>query len=246
MHTVNFWHQLNLHRAKIVFLVVFLSGIHVFGQTRKQGVTLHRLDSDQKKTQYGFFLGAHQNYYGIKYSEAFDTPQYEQIGSIVSQKSAGFNLGFMVNFRLADQFTLRFVPVKIGLYQSTVEYNYIDGTVDTQLIESTRIEPGIFIKYRSIRRNNSRMYIVAGVSGSARAGKEDLVTSTDRLEISRLNAKMEFGIGLERYFEFFKFAPEIRYARGLMNVMNNSSNIYHDGLTRLTTHNFTLYLHFSD
>lgn len=246
MQTTHFWYQLHIHRAKVIFLVILLGTTAVSAQSRKQGITLHRLESDKKKIQYGFFLGAHQNYYGVKYSEAFDTPQYDDISSVVSQKSAGFNLGFMVNFRLDDQFTLRTVPVKIGLYQNTVDYNYTDGTVDSQLIESTRIEPGVFLKYRSIRRDNSRMYMVFGLSASLRAGKEDLITNSDRLEIRRLNAKVEFGIGLERYFEFFKFAPEIRYARGLMNVMNNSSNIYHDGLMRLTTHNFTLYLHFSD
>ena len=151
MHTTDVWHQLNIHRAKVIFLLVFLGATSLYAQTRTPGVTLHRLDSDKKKIQYGFFLGAHQNYYGVKYSEAFDTPQYEEISSITSQKSAGFNLGFMVNFRLDDQFTIRTVPVKIGLYQNTMEYNYTDGTVDEQLIESTRIEPGIYLKYRSIK-----------------------------------------------------------------------------------------------
>lgn len=246
MHTTDVWHQLNLHRAKVIFLSFFLCGMHLFGQAPKQGITLHRIQSDQKKVQYGFFLGAHQNYYGLKYSDAFDTSQYDDISSITSQKSLGFNLGFMVDFRLDDQFTLRTVPVKIGLYQNTVDYNHTDGDVDNQLIEATRIEPGIYLKYRSIRRNNTRMYMVLGGSVSMRAGKEDLVTNTDRLEIRRFDAKVEFGIGLERYFEFFKFAPEIRYARGLVDVMNNSTNIYHDGLIRLSTHSFTLYLHFSD
>ncbi|MEC7752565.1 MULTISPECIES: outer membrane beta-barrel protein [unclassified Roseivirga] len=246
MQATHFWNQFYLHRAKIITLFLLCVCAALGAQSRKQGVTLHRIDSDKKKTQYGFFLGAHQNYYGIRYSEAFESTQYDQIHSVVSEKSAGFNLGFMVNFRLADQFTLRLVPVKIGLYQNTVAYHNVDGSVDRQLIESTRVEPGIFLKYRSIRRENSRMYIIAGVSGSLRAGKEDLVTNTDRLEIRRMDAKAEIGFGLERYFEFFKFSPEIRYARGFMNVMNNSSNFYHDGISRITTHNFSLYLHFSD
>ncbi|HEY9116681.1 MAG TPA: porin family protein [Roseivirga sp.] len=246
MHTTDFWHQFDLHRAKVVLLIFLLSGASLFGQTRKQGVTLHRMESDQKLFKYGFFLGAHQNSYGIRYSDAFETPQYDQINSIISKSNLGFNLGFMVNYRLADQFTLRLVPVKIGLYQNTVDYHQLDGSVDSQLIESTRLEPGAFLKYRSIRRGNERMYMVAGVSASIRAGKEDLVTSTDRLEIKRFDAQLEFGIGLERYFEFFKLSPELRYARGLVNVMNNSSNIYHDGLSRISTHNFTLYFHFSD
>lgn len=246
MYTSNLWHKLYLHRTKIIVLLLVCCSFQVEAQRRKAGLTLHRVESDLKKIKYGFFLGAHQNYYGLKYSDAFETPAYDAISSITPLKSLGFNLGFMVDFRLADQFSLRLVPVKIGLYQHKVDYNHTDGTIDQQLIESTRLEPGIFLKYRSIRRYNSRMYIIAGISGSVRSGKEDLATSVDRLEIGRSNVKIEIGIGLERYFEFFKLAPEIRYARGISNVMNDADNFYHNGINRLVTHSFSLYFHFSD
>jgi len=246
MHTLNLRHKLNLHRTKIIVLLLFLCTLQLNAQRRKPGVTLHRVESDQKSIKYGFFLGGHQNYYGLRYADAFADPEYDNVSSITPQKSLGFNLGFMLNFRLADQFSIRVVPVKIGLYQHKVDYNFTDGTVDTQLIESTRLEPGVFVKYRSIRRFNSRMYLVAGVSGSIRAGKEDQATSIDRLEIGKTNMQFEFGIGLERYFEFFKFAPEIRYARSFGNVMTDANNFYHNGINRLVTHTFSLYLHFSD
>jgi len=246
MYTANLWHKLYLHRTKIIVLLLLLSAFQVDAQRRKAGLTVHRVDSDDKNIKYGFFLGGHQNYYGLKYSDTFSTPEYANVSSITPNTSLGFNLGFMLNFRLADQFTLRVVPVKIGLYQHRVEYNYTDGTVDQQLIESTRLEPGIFLKYRSIRRYNSRMYVIAGVSGSWRAGKEDLATTIDRLEIGRSNVKIEVGIGLERYFAFFKLAPELRYARGIGNVMNETTNRWHNGIDRLVTHSFSLYFHFSD
>jgi len=248
MQTFDFWNKLNLHRAKVIALVLLLSlpmaGMQA--QSRKAGVTLHRLASDQKVFKYGFLLGIHNNSYGIKYSPRFDTPEYDQISSITATQNTGFDLGFMVNLRLADQLSIRIVPVKIGLYQSKVEYQHIDGSVEEQLIESTRIEPGVFLKYRSIRRNNTRMYLIAGISGSIRSGKEDLVTDDDRLEIRKVNMKFEVGIGLDNYFEFFKFSPEFRYARGLTNVMNSQDNFFHNALGRISTHNFTLYLHFSD
>lgn len=247
MQKPNLWHRLNLHRTKIIVLSLLLfSFVQVQAQTRRPGVTLHRVESDKKVFKYGFMIGLHSNHYGIKYSDRFGTPEFDQLSSITSKKNIGFDLGFMVNFRLADQLSIRLVPVKIGLYQHTVDYTFVDGSIDNQLIETTRIEPGVFLKYRSIRRSNSRMYIIGGVSGSIRSGKEDLVTNEDRLEIRRLNIKVEVGIGLERYFEFFKFAPELRYARGLLDVMNAQDNIFHNGLDRITTHNFTLYLHFSD
>ncbi|MCO6357818.1 putative protein-translocating porin PorT [Roseivirga pacifica] len=247
MQTTHFRYKFYLHRAKIIALLLFLVSFQAFTQQRrKPGVTLHRIESDQKKFKYGFFLGAHQNYYGLQYSDAFSGADYDNVTSITPRKNLGFNLGFMVNFRLNDQFSFRFVPVKIGLYQHTVDYNFTDGTIDQQIIESTRIEPGLFLKYRSIRRDNSRMYLIAGVSASMRSGKDDLETSQDRLEIGKFNAKFEVGIGMERYFEFFKFAPEIRYSRGLVNVMTGANNFYHNGIQRLVTHNFSIYLHFSD
>ena len=248
MQTANLWHKLHIHRAKIIALILLLSATGLVGQTRKAGITLHRVESDKKPVKYGFMLGVHQNWYGVKYSDQFSQPAYDQVSSISGISRPGFDLGFMVNFRLDDQFWLRVVPVKIGLYQNLVRYfdHNGAGNIGDQLVESTRIEPGIFLKYRSIRRNNSRMYVVGGISGSFRSGQEDLATTVDRLEIRRANIKLEFGVGLEQYFQFFKFAPEIRYARGIMNVMNDTDNFWHNGIGRLVTHNFTLYLHFSD
>uniref|UniRef100_UPI0040485604 type IX secretion/gliding motility protein PorT/SprT n=1 Tax=Roseivirga sp. TaxID=1964215 RepID=UPI0040485604 len=244
MQATHFWYKLYLHRPKIIFLLVLLLSKAAFAQ--KEPLVMHRIGTDDKLIKYGFFLGYHQNYYGIKYSDAFSTVDYDNVSSIVAQKNSGFNLGFMVNFRLDDQFIVRFVPVKIGLYQQLVSYNLTDGTVDEQLIESTRIEPGIYLKYRSIRRDNLRMYVIAGASASVRSGKAEELTTTDRLEIRKGDIKLEVGFGLENYFEFFKFAPEIRYSRGLMNVINPNDNFYSNGIDRITTHNFSIYLHFTD
>ncbi len=244
MQATNFWYKLNIHRSKIVFFLALFTANLALGQ--KAPIKLNRIGSDDKKANYGFFLGYHQNYYGIKYSDAFEGPDYDNVTSIVSKQNSGFNLGFMVNFRLADQFTLRFVPVKIGLYQHMVQYNMTDGTVDEQLIESTRIEPGLFLKYRSIRRDNLRMYVIAGISTSMRSGKAEDLGGVDKLEIRKGNLKAEIGFGFENYFEFFKLEPEIRYSRGLTNVLNPSNNFYSNGIGQITTHNFSIYFHFTD
>jgi hypothetical protein len=90
------------------------------------------------------------------------------------------------------------------------------------------------------------MYVIVGASASVRSGKAEELTTTDRLEIRKADIKFEVGVGLENYFEFFKFAPEIRYSRGLMNVINANNNFYSNGIGRITTHNFSIYLHFTD
>jgi len=246
MHTAHFWHKLNLHRTKIIVLLILVCSLQVTAQSRRAGVTQHRLESDQKPLKYGFFLGGHQNYYGLQYADAFSEGGYDNVTSITPRKSFGFNLGFMVNLRFHDQVSVRLIPVKIGLYQYNVDYNFVDGTVDEQLIESTRFEPGIFIKYRSIRRENTRMYLIAGVSSSIRSGQVNEDPTQDRLQVTKSNFQFEIGIGLEKYFEFFTFAPEFRYARSFGNVMADVDNFYHNGINRLATHTFSFYFFFSD
>ena len=244
MQTIDLRDQFYLRRAKIIFLFLICWGGCAWAQ--KGPITYHRPDSDNKTFKYGFFLGMHQNSYAIQYSDLFETDQYENIESITPRLKAGFNLGFMFNIRLHEQFDLRVVPVKIALYQHEVDYNRVDGEVDTQLIESTRIEPGIFLRYRSIRRGNSRMYVIGGISGSQRSGKADEDPNAIRLAVKKTHLAAEIGFGADLYFKYFKFSPELRYAHGLTNVLAGDSNIYTDGLKRVTTHNFSLYLHFSD
>lgn len=244
MQTAHIWHKLYLHRAKIIILTGLFLGNLALAQ--KAPVTQHRLAGDKAFIKYGFFLGSHQNSFGIRYSSAFESsPALEDLLAINSKQKAGFNLGFMADFRLADQFALRIVPVKIGLYQHEVDYVMADGTVDTQLIETTRLEPGAFLKYRSIRRGNTRMYLIAGMSGSLRTGKAK-ETDTGGLVIRKLDVRAEVGLGLEKYFKFFKFSPELRYSRGLINVLQDGVAFYSLGIDRVVTHNFTLYFHFSD
>ena len=245
MQTSDIWHKLHLHRAKVIAIILLLAGPWVMAQ--KAPVTMHRVEQDQKPMKYGFFLGFHQNTYGVKHSAAFETPALEDLLAINPRQNAGFNLGFMLNFRINDQFSWRVIPVKIALYQNEVDYHLSTGEIDTQLIETTRIEPGLFMKYRSIRRANSRMYIIGGLSASMRSGKPK-ETDTGGLLIRKMDVRAEIGIGLEKYFKFFKWSPEFRYSRGILNVAEaqNPQTIYTRGIDRLVTHTFSFYLHFSD
>ena len=101
MQTAHIWHKLYLHRAKIIILTGLFLGNMAMAQ--KVPVTQYRLAGDKKPLKYGFFLGSHQNSLGIKYSNAFESStDLENLLAINSKQKAGFNLGFMLNFRLAD------------------------------------------------------------------------------------------------------------------------------------------------
>ena len=65
--------------------------------------------------------------------------------------------------------------------------------------------------------------------------------STGRIDTQTSDFTLDYGVGYERFFEFFKFSPELRFSHGLKNVFQGSSNT---GINRLTTHTVTLYLNF--
>ncbi|HEY9006364.1 MAG TPA: porin family protein [Ohtaekwangia sp.] len=198
---------------------------------------------DDKKLTYGFLIGLHTSTYQLKYSDAFVTNKFDTVHSVVPSWSAGFSLGFIVNYRLDDQVDVRITP-KVGFYEHRISYIYTDDTPrDDQLIESTMVELPILLKYKSERRGNVRMYMIGGIVPAFEAsGKKK--TEERVLEISNTNLSIDAGFGFDLYYPLFKFSPEIRFSRGLVNMLGSSTGKYGEPLKRINTNTITLYFLF--
>jgi hypothetical protein len=89
------------------------------------------------------------------------------------------------------------------------------------------------------------MYLIGGV-------KLGLEANVRRRE-SALSAKtsdlsLEYGFGLERFFQYFKFTPEIRFSHGLTNLYlqptSASTAPSYFQMNNLKTHTATLIFNF--
>lgn len=199
---------------------------------------------DERRWTYGFLIGIHQSMYQIKYADNFVTDDLQTVQSVLPEWKPGFSLGFIVNYRVNDFFDLRLTP-KVAFYEHALRYNYTDGTHDDLLVETTMVEFPFLLKYKSIRRGNVRMYVVGGVkTGIESSGKKELENISNSLEVKNLNMNLEAGIGLDLYFPLFKFSPEIRFSRGVSDILDNSRNIYGKPLKYVNTNTITLYLLF--
>lgn len=71
------------------------------------------------------------------------------------------------------------------------------------------------------------------------ANIEDLVTSGRDFTV-------DFGIGFDLYFKFFKFSPEVRFSHGLLNVYRpeESNPAFRDAISEIRRKSITLYLNF--
>lgn len=249
MHPTHIWYQLDLHRRKIVsvfFFILLISFSQGWAQDTKWK-TKYKSGDDDKLISYGFFLAAHSHSYRLRYSEAFlDTSNVftRNQKAIMPRYATGFALGFIGNVRLHDQLDIRITP-KISFYQYGIEVRYTDAPSDEILIENTKVEFPLLLKYKSIRRMNSRAYMIGGINPMIEGRKRDNI---EVAPISTLtyDLALELGFGFDLYFEYFKFSPEIRYSHGLINIFDptTSNPEFATGIASIRSHTITLYLNF--
>lgn len=197
---------------------------------------------DDKEIHYGFFFAMPVTRFSVGHSPSFLTA--DSAYRIYSPNKASFRVGFVVNAFLNDRFDLRLTP-SVSLFSREVHYDYPGGTQKIETRESTWVDLPLLLKYKSERRNNSRMYLLAGGSFSIETNvRRKELQGASRLSTGNMDLALEYGVGFEQFFEFFKFAPELRFSHGLLNLYRPSANVAGIGINRLTTHTVTLYLNF--
>ena len=252
MQSTYIWHKLYLHRKKSILILLALVGLAstVWAQN-PSGKMYAKSDNlpnyDNRWLHYGFAIGMHSSNFRIQYSDNFTTPSLDSLQSVMPSNSFGFSLGLIANFRLADYLDLRVTP-EVVFYENRLDYRYIQGgqiVTDQQVVESTFIEVPILFKYKSVRRGNHRMYLIGGFEGGIEAtGKDSGGNENDRLLTENMNLSLQAGFGLDVYFPLFKFAPELRYSRGLTNILSSNENRYSQPLNQVAVNTVTLYLLF--
>lgn len=244
MRATDFWNKLTLPGNKIV-LVIILGLAPVIAQAQFfKWARQNNPNYDQRTISYGFMIGLHTTAYQVSYSDKFVTTQFDTVHSVQAEFSPGFSLGFLVNYRIHEFLDLRLMP-KAGFYTHKLRYLYTDETFNQQIIETALVEFPILLKYKSMRRGNVRMYMIGGITpGFEISGKNDIQTTSASLDIQKTNIQLEGGIGFDFYFPLFKFSQEIRFARGISNMLGSDQSIYRDPLKRLNTNTIAVYFVF--
>ncbi len=242
MQTFNIWYKQHLCRIKgVILLLVCLVCVHFSHGQNQNEINLPVYD--QKLLHYGFSIGVHSSGYKLKYAQEF-IDSLSELHSIMPRYSMGFSVGFIVNLRMFQFLDLRLLP-KVSFYQNYVEYNYISGVTEEQIHDPVTVEFPLLFKYKSVRRGNFRMYLVGGISpGFEAVGSKKTEDEEEKLLVNRGYLGAEFGFGLDMYFPLFKFSPEIRFSRGLVNMHQDDDNFYNLGIDRLIFQNVSLYLLF--
>lgn len=259
MEATNIRNMRNVHRIKIIIgWFLMLSAETVLAQHSGHHFMWARRNNpeyDRRKITYGFSIGIHTSAYQIKYSEKFVSDQLDTLTSIDPPFIPGFSLGFLVNYRLHDMLDIRIMP-KAGFYTHELTYRYLtsrdlDNRTDgiqkfkTQIFETTMVELPVLIKYKSMRRGNVRMYMVGGFTPALEAsGKRDVQSASSNFTITKGNLSIDAGIGFDLYFPLFKLSPEIRFSRGIVDILGKDASSFKEPLLRMNTNTISVYFIF--
>ena len=216
---------------------------------------------DKKTLRFGFYLGMNNNSYKISYipqENLWPDPPYTNKPKdlfVSVDASLGFNLGFVIDYRLHKNISLRFEP---GLMSNTktlsffLDPDFYNGNVDLEIdpiskpdgtlayphikspdhrdISSTYIHLPLLLKFSTNRYKNIRPYIIGGASYdynfiNNETNPKDNYEGTVRMTSS--NFMYEIGIGMDFYFYYFKFSPSIRGIFAINNEMvRDNPNTY--------------------
>jgi hypothetical protein len=240
-------HQFYLHRVKVTFLffVILLSlvtGSKSFAQDKKY-IRENLPNYDSKAMHYGFYLAGNTSRFSIVHSSYYVERLRDSM--LVNPKFyPGFAIGFVLNRRITDFIDLRFLP-GVSFYSRGVEYKTPAETV-TQEMGATSIELPLLFKFKSLRRSNFRMYLVGGAKAGVDIGNKRKASTSSELEVTNEDFAIEYGVGLDMFYPFFKFAPELRFSNGITNRYAPGVNPYSRSIKRVVSNTVTLYLNFEN
>ena len=218
------------------------------GRRRRERATCGGIwnSTTTKPIHYGFLFAAPITRFNVRHSDKF--LEADSAFAITSPAQGAFRMGFTVNAFLNDHFDLRTTP-SVSLYERQVRFDYPGGppggTFKLEKRESTWIEIPLLVKYKSARRINTRMYLLAGVTLAIETNvkRSRGNVSSSQLDTRTSDFTVDYGVGFEQFFQFFKFAPELRFSHGLVNMLQPGGGVS-VGIDRLRTHTVTLYLNF--
>lgn len=237
-------------------VVAFLWPLQLQAQRRDRMPRFQNLlEHDVKRYHFGFTVGFNSLDFAIQPSE-FSNDHFKHVLSEPTSSAGfagGYHVGIIGNLKLGRFFDLRFIPTYIYSHNRVIEFygeNHPNAPADEQILEINMLQFPLHLKYKSARMNNTRAYVIGGVSysydldaASARTSDTDSRNTPFLVKVAHNDLQYEVGIGLEQYFPLFKGSIELKASFGLMDLLREGTDrqtIYHDAISRMHSRSIML------
>jgi hypothetical protein len=232
----------DLFSKKVIFHIVAfcLMSTSIFGQG---GNDNYYFKSYNRKSYYfGINLGLNNS--GYKLNQSSFLIKNDSVRVVEGASDIGLNINMITNLKLGEHFDFRFMP-GLSFAPRGIEYSRVDTTiVATRTIEAVYFEMPFQVRFKSQPYKDKRVFVTAGL----KYGYDVQSNSKSRKSQIRMaphDFQYEVGVGIQMFYPYFIFSPEIKFSRGLGNLL-----IYDKGLNearvleKVTSQIFTLSFNF--
>ncbi len=242
-----------MKKIPLLLLVLFIYASGFSQEERPRNLTAF----DLKRLHFGFTVGFNAMDVGLKRNFQAEDFIYADLSHVLP----GFQVSIVSDLRLTKNWNMRFLPgISFGSREIYYyEYDQGQGTGDLVRIADAdnpvALGPSFLdfpfhFKYRSERVNNYRPYLVGGVNFryDMSAKREYDGESSEYVKFKPADFYLEFGFGVDTYLRYFKFAPEIKLAVGLRNILADEGRPpylqFVESIERVTSYIIMLNFHF--
>jgi len=235
-----------MRRVLILVIFIILVCNAAFAQVFRFGVPNLEL-YDKQRFHAGFSLGIDIVDVNIKTRTNYSSPDISpenKLLQIYSKASPAFNVGIVANMRLGEYFDLRFIPGFSIAHDINLYYRFehkmtdpnpsVSGVLSNEIlrkIECHFINFPLFIKFKSSRMHNVRIYALAGaqVGVNMMSAKNNKIILKDQNVvipvIKPYDVQVKGGFGFDFYTTYFKFSTEFKVSYGVINMLENEKGI---------------------
>ena len=209
---------------------------------------------DEKWLHFGFTVGTNvMDFSIVKADDFFSETAFNQVYSIENQSNVGFMLGPVSNLRLGEYFDLRLL-VNLSFGQRNLNYLMVEDTTaanpvlskHTMILTSTYLEFPLLLKYKAMRINNYRPYLVVGINPKIDLAAQKKIKQDEmpKIKLKNLDVAWEIGAGVDFYLPYFKFSTELKYSAGMFNMVVPDGTQFSGAIKNLRSNIWTISFHF--
>ena len=226
-------------KTQIIILLIFISNSCYSQKEIPKTNAIY----DNQLYHFGFIIGVSNTKFQIEYGDLFtNQSDFEQI---LSKYQPVFNVGIIMDAKIGENLNLRITPSFNFTDQNLYFFkNNISTTYPTKNTGVSNFEIPIYLKYRSNRVNNGRAYILLGGNYMIDLSATEELVQAQEIEFYKRNYSLDIGFGVDIYFAYFKFSPEIKYSYGLKNMLVDQGNEFNKMINRLSTRGVLISLTF--
>lgn len=199
---------------------------------------------DNQKIHFGFTLATNIGRMQLETRPNFFAT--DSLRNVSVANFPGIGLGAITNFRLGKHWDLRLMAPVISFVQRNITYDF-NNSQKIVKVESAYCDASLLVKFKSERRKNTRAYVIAGSRVSFDFGSTvDKTRGIQNPVVSLIPFTFgwEAGIGMDIYFEYFKFSPEIKACQTFNNALYRDNYPYTQAIEAIYPQLIQISLHF--